>query len=213
MRPRSTPVCCRRSRLGAKPSCPPARGPDPSPPLDSTGPKRLPRRPIRRGTGNRSTPRPRYARSDACRRWLPCTYDMASPGGPDGERTWRGGPVMAERNGGDRERRARRAGTLTVIALALAVLALLGVLLAGPSHRLGLLGARWALGLFGLAGLLGVAAAVVAAWGVGLAFMAGAWRGVVGSALAFVVALTAAAPLLAMVRAAASVPLIHDITT
>jgi len=120
---------------------------------------------------------------------------------------------MAERNGGDRERRARRAGTLTVIALALAVLALLGVLLAGPSHRLGLLGARWALGLFGLAGLLGVAAAVVAAWGMGLAFMAGAWRGVAGSALAFVVALAAAGPLLAMVRAAASVPLIHDITT
>ena len=120
---------------------------------------------------------------------------------------------MAERSGGERERRARRAGTLTVIALGVGVLALVGVLLAGPSHRLGLLGTRWALGLFGLAALLGLAAAVLAAWGLGLAAMAGAWRGVAGSGLAFIVALVAATPLLVMVRAAASVPVIHDITT
>lgn len=120
---------------------------------------------------------------------------------------------MAERNGGERERRARRAGTFTVIALAVGLLAVLGVLLAGPSHRLGLLGARWALGLFGLAALLGLGAAVLAAWGIVLAFMAGAWRGVAGSGLALVVALAAAAPLLIMVRAVASVPVIHDITT
>ena len=120
---------------------------------------------------------------------------------------------MAERSGGDRERRARRAGTLTVIALALGILALVGVLLAGPSHRLGLLGARWALGLFGLAAILGLGAAVLAAWGLGLAALAGAWRGVAGSGVALIVALAAAAPLLIMVRAAASVPVIHDITT
>jgi len=99
------------------------------------------------------------------------------------------------------------------MALGLGVLALIGVLLAGPSHRLGLLGARWALGLFGLAALVGLVAAVLAAWGIGLAFMAGAWRGAAGSGLAFVLALIAATPLLAMVRAAASVPVIHDITT
>jgi len=120
---------------------------------------------------------------------------------------------MAERNGDKRARRARRAASLTVAALALAVIAAVGVALSGPSHHLGLLGARWALGLFGLAALLGFAAALVAAWGIGLALMAGAWRSVAGAGLALVVALAATAPLLIMVRMAAGVPVIHDITT
>jgi uncharacterized protein (DUF1499 family) len=120
---------------------------------------------------------------------------------------------MAERSGDRRERRARRAASLTVGALALAVLSGLGVALSGPAHRLGLLGARWALGLFGLAALLGFAAAVLAAWGIGLALTAGAWRSTAGSGLALLVALGATAPLLIMVRAAASVPVIHDVTT
>jgi uncharacterized protein (DUF1499 family) len=120
---------------------------------------------------------------------------------------------MAERNGDRRKRRARRAAALTVAALALAVLSGLGVVASGPAHRLGLLGARWALGLFGLAALLGFAAAVLAAWGIGLALTAGAWRSVVGSGLALLLALGATAPLLIMVRAAAAVPVIHDVTT
>ena len=120
---------------------------------------------------------------------------------------------MAERNGDQRARKARRAATLTVAALALGVLAVLGVVGAGPVHRLGLLGARWALGLFGLAALLGFAGAVLAAWGIGLALLARAWRSVAGSGLALLVALAATAPLLVMVRAATAVPVIHDITT
>ena len=120
---------------------------------------------------------------------------------------------MAERNGDKRTRRARRAASLTVATLALAVIASAGVALSGPIHRLGLLGARWALGLFGLTALLGFAAAVVAAWGIGLALIAGAWRSVAGAGLALLVALAATAPLLIMVRTAAGVPVIHDLTT
>lgn len=120
---------------------------------------------------------------------------------------------MAERNGDQRAKRARRAASLTVAALALAAIAVAGVVLAGPTHRLGLLGARWALGLFAIAALLGLTAAVVAAWSIGLALIAGAWRSVAGAGLALLVALAATAPLLIMVRTAASVPVIHDITT
>src|SRR5215510_12767049 len=110
---------------------------------------------------------------------------------------------MAERNGGHRARWARRAATLTMTALALAVVAVLGVLLAGPTHRLGLLAARWALGLFALAAIVGLVAAILAALGLGVAV----------SAVALVVAFAAAAPLLVMVRVATAVPVIHDIST
>src|SRR6266481_5721936 len=103
------------------------------------------------------------------------------------------GPPMAERGGEQRARRARRAASLTVAALALGAIAVLGAALAGPIHRLGLLGARWALGLFGLAALLGLAAAVLAAWGIGLALLARAWRSVAGSGLALLVAFVATA--------------------
>ena len=48
---------------------------------------------------------------------------------------------MAERSG--RERRARRAATITIVALTLAVLSAVAVLTSGPAHRVGLLGARW----------------------------------------------------------------------
>jgi uncharacterized protein (DUF1499 family) len=120
---------------------------------------------------------------------------------------------MAERIGDQRERRARRAGSLTVAALALATLAGLGVALSGPAHRFGLLGTRWALALFGLAALGGIAAAVLAGWGCVLGVAARAWRSVAGSGLALIVALGAAAPLLVMVRIVASVPAIHDLTT
>jgi len=120
---------------------------------------------------------------------------------------------MAERNGGTRVRWAGRAATLTMTALALAVVAVLGVLLAGPAHRLGLLPARWALGLFALAAIVGLVAAILAALGLGFAIAAGAWRSVAGSAVALIVALAAAAPLLVMVQLATAVPVIHDITT
>jgi uncharacterized protein (DUF1499 family) len=120
---------------------------------------------------------------------------------------------MAERNGGSRARWAGRAATLTMTALALAVVAALGVLLAGPIHRLGLLAVRWALGLFALAALVGLAAAILAALGLGFAIAAGAWRSVAGSAVALIVALAAATPLLVMVRVATAVPVIHDIST
>ena len=120
---------------------------------------------------------------------------------------------MAERIGERRERKARRAASLTLAALALAVLSGLGVALSGPSHRLGLLGTRWALALFGLAALGGIAGAVLAGWGFALAVSARAWRSVAGSALALLVALAAAAPLLVMARTVASLPVIHDITT
>jgi uncharacterized protein (DUF1499 family) len=123
------------------------------------------------------------------------------------------GSFMAERNGDKRERRARRAASLTLAAVALAVIALVGVALSGPIHRLGLLGARWALGLFGLSALLGFAAAVLAVSGIGLALIARAWRSVAGSGLALLVAFAATGPLLIMVRTAAAVPVIHDITT
>ena len=120
---------------------------------------------------------------------------------------------MAERSGERRERRARRAASLTIAALALAVLSALCVALSGPGHRFGILGMRWALGLFALAGLGGLAAGVLAVWAIALAHAARVWRSVAGSALALLVALAAAAPLLAMVRGGATTPLIHDITT
>lgn len=120
---------------------------------------------------------------------------------------------MAERSGDRRERRARRAASLTIGALALAVPSGLCVALSGPGHRLGFLGTRWALGVFALAGLGGLAVAALAAWGLALALTARAWRSVAGSALALLVALAAAAPLLAMVRAGTAVPVLHDITT
>jgi uncharacterized protein (DUF1499 family) len=100
-----------------------------------------------------------------------------------------------------------------VAALALAAMAGVGVALSGPIHRLGLLGARWALGLFGLSALLGFATAAIAAWGIGLGLITGAWRSVAGAGLALLVALAATAPLLIMVRMAVGVPVIHDITT
>jgi uncharacterized protein (DUF1499 family) len=121
---------------------------------------------------------------------------------------------MSERRGDQHRRRtARRAASLTVAALAMGVLAAAGVALAGPAHRFGVLGARWALGLFGLAALVALAAAGLAAWGIGLALSVRAWRGAAGSALALLIALAATTPLLIMVRMAAAVPLIHDITT
>ena len=120
---------------------------------------------------------------------------------------------MAELSGDRRERRARRAASVTIAALALAVLSGLCVALSGPGHRLGFLGTRWALGVFALAGLGGLAAAALAAWAIALALTARAWRSVAGSALALLVALAAAAPLLAMVRAGVTVPVLHDITT
>src|SRR5262244_3726342 len=89
---------------------------------------------------------------------------------------------MAERNGGTRVRWAGRAATLTMTALALAV-------------------------------LVGLVAAILAALGLGFAIAAGAWRSVAGSAVALIVALAAAAPLLVMVQLATAVPVIHDITT
>jgi len=120
---------------------------------------------------------------------------------------------MVERGGDLRQRRARRAASLTIGAIALAVLSGLCVTLAGPGHRLGLLSARWALGVFALGGLGALAAAALAAWAIALALTARARRSVAGAASALLVALAAAAPLLAMVRVGASVPVIHDITT
>lgn len=120
---------------------------------------------------------------------------------------------MAERSGERRERRARRAASLTIAALALAVLSALCVALSGPGHRLGFLGTPWALGVFAVAGLGGLAAAVLAVWAIALALTTRVWRSLAGSALALLVALAAAAPLLGMVRAGAAAPLIHDITT
>lgn len=120
---------------------------------------------------------------------------------------------MAERSGERRERRARRAASLTIAALALAVLSGLGVALSGPGHRLGLLGTPWALGVFALAALGGLVAAALAGWAIALALSARVWRSVMGSGLALLVALAAAAPLIGMVRAGAAAPLIHDITT
>ena len=120
---------------------------------------------------------------------------------------------MAERSGERRERRARRAASLTIAALALAVLSALGVALSGPGHRLGFLGTRWALGVFALAALGGLVAAALAVWAIALALTARVWRSAIGSGLALLVALAAAAPLLAMVRAGAAVPVLHDITT
>jgi uncharacterized protein (DUF1499 family) len=120
---------------------------------------------------------------------------------------------MAERGVNLRQRRARRAASLTIGAIALAVLSGLCVALSGPGHRLGVLSTRWALGVFALAGLGALAAAALAAWAIALALTARAWRSVAGAALALLVALAAAAPLLAMVRVGASVPVIHDITT
>ena len=120
---------------------------------------------------------------------------------------------MAERSGDRRGRRARRAASLTIGALALAILSGLCVALSGPGHRVGFLGTRWALGVFALAGLGGLVAAVLAGWAIALALTARVRRSVIGSGLALLVALAAAAPLLGMVRAGAATPLIHDITT
>src|SRR5262249_57540946 len=101
---------------------------------------------------------------------------------------------MVERNGGRRASWARRAATLTMTALALAVIAGLGVLLAGPTHRLGLLAARWALGFFALAALVGLAAGILAPLGLGFALAAGAWRSVARSVVALIASLAPGGP-------------------
>ncbi len=120
---------------------------------------------------------------------------------------------MAERIGERRERRARRAATITIVALTVAVLSALAVGLSGPAHRFGLLGTRWAIGVFGVAGLASLAAAALALVGLVLALASRAWRSVAGTVLALVLALAAAWPPLVMARTGAKVPLIHDITT
>jgi uncharacterized protein (DUF1499 family) len=120
---------------------------------------------------------------------------------------------MAERSGERRERRARRAATITIVALTLAVLSALAIGLSGPAHRLGLWGARWAIGIFGVAGLTSLASAVLALAAIVLALPSRAWRSVAGSAFALVLAVAASVAPLAMARAAAAVPRIHDITT
>lgn len=118
---------------------------------------------------------------------------------------------MAERSG--RERRARRAATITLVALALAVLSSVAVALSGPAHRFGLLGARWAIGLFAVAGLVSLAAAALALAGLVLALSSRAWRSVTGSVVAMLLGLASGWLPLSLARTAASVPLIHDITT
>jgi uncharacterized protein (DUF1499 family) len=120
---------------------------------------------------------------------------------------------MAQRIGERRERRARRAATITIVALTLAVLSALAIGLSGPAHRFGLLGTRWAIGIFGLAGLASLSAAALALAGIVLALPSRAWRSVAGSALALVIGLSAGWTPLVMARAAAAVPRIHDITT
>ena len=118
---------------------------------------------------------------------------------------------MAERSG--RERRARRAATITIVALTLAVLSAVAVLMSGPAHRVGLLGARWAIGVFAVAGLVSLAAAALALAGLALALSSRAWRSVTGSFVALTLGLASGWLPLTMARSAASVPLIHDITT
>jgi uncharacterized protein (DUF1499 family) len=93
------------------------------------------------------------------------------------------------------------------------VLSALAVGLSGPAHRFGLLGARWAIGVFGVAGLVSLAAAALALVGIVLALPSRAWRSVAGAALALVIGLAAGWTPLIMARTAAKVPLIHDITT
>src|SRR5262249_22345872 len=128
------------------------------------------------------------------------TYPRSHAGRP-ARRGMLGAEVcMAERNGGTRVRWAGRAATLTMTALALAVVAVVGVLLAGPAHRLGLLAARWALGLFALAAIVGLVAAILAALGLGFAIAAGAWRSVAGSAVALLRGPPPAAPPLVLGR-------------
>src|SRR5216683_1780485 len=107
---------------------------------------------------------------------------------------------MAERIGERRERRARRAATITIVALTVAVLSALAVGLSGPAHRFGLLGTRWAIGVFGVAGLASLAAAALALVGLVLALASRAWRSVAGTALALVLALAAAGPPLAALQ-------------
>jgi uncharacterized protein (DUF1499 family) len=120
---------------------------------------------------------------------------------------------MAERIGERRERRARRAATITIVALTLAVPSALAVGLSGPAHRFGLLSTRWAIGVFGVAGLVSLAAAGLALVGIVLALPSRAWRSVAGAALALVIGLAAGWTPLVMARTGAKVPLIHDITT
>jgi uncharacterized protein (DUF1499 family) len=118
---------------------------------------------------------------------------------------------MADRGG--RERRARRAATITMVALTLVLLSALAVVLSGPAHRFGLLSARWAIVVFALAGLVSLATAVLAIVGFALALSSRAWRGVAGSLAALVLGLAAGWLPLALARTAAAVPVIHDITT
>ena len=123
---------------------------------------------------------------------------------------------MAERSGRGRQgvtHRARRAATITIVALTLAALSAIAVALSGPAHRFGLLGARWAIGVFAVAGLLTLAAAALALAGLVLALSSRAWRSVAGSVVAMVLGLASGWLPLTMARTAASAPLIHDITT
>lgn len=120
---------------------------------------------------------------------------------------------MVDRSGDRRTRLGRRAGSITLAALGLAVLSGLAVALSGPAHRLGVISARWTIAVFALGALGSLAAAALAALGLGQALLARAWRSVAGSGLAIVVAAAAAWAPLAMGRAAAAVPFIHDITT
>lgn len=93
------------------------------------------------------------------------------------------------------------------------VVALLGMLLAGPLYRFGILGLRPAFGLMGLGAKVGIAAVVVGVIGLALAWFAHRGRYAAVAALGIVLGVLAFVPPWMFAHKASQVPPIHDIST
>lgn len=102
---------------------------------------------------------------------------------------------------------------MAVLGLVLGILALLGMLLAGPLYRLGVLGLVSAFGLMGLGAQAGIVAIVIALIGLVLALFARRGRYASYAALGIVLGALAFVPPWMFRHKAGQVPPIHDIST
>ena len=108
---------------------------------------------------------------------------------------------------------ARWARRVSVLAAVLGLLAVLAMLLSGPSYRLGLLGLRAAFGLMGLGAKGGIAAAVLALIALPLALLSRSVRPSLLAVSGLLLGVLAFGPPALFARKAGEVPPIHDIST
>jgi len=99
------------------------------------------------------------------------------------------------------------------VGLVLGILALLGMLLAGPLYRFGMLGLGPAFGLMGLGAKAGIVAIVIAVIGLVLALLARRGRYAAYAVLGIVLGVLAFVPPSMFRHKAGQVPPIHDIST